>query len=576
MTNLKVIYVNEESNAAVLSTSYRRVQIVFFAILALLITLVLRLFDLSVFNSGEFQYKTNSGLENISIRGDITDRNGIVLASTIPTASAYIYPKHFTATDRSFALIAKSFNIDIKELKKRIANNQHFVWLKRDLSPKDQEKLHNLGILGVYFIKDQKRIYPHKSLFSHIVGLVDIDNHGISGLESSFNTYLQDDTKQELQTTLDAKVQYVVKQELENAIKQHGAKGGMAVVMDVHTGELLSSVSLPDFNPHSIDTTNTDAFFNKATLGTYEMGSVLKVLTLAIGIDSGMIGIDDSFDVSAPLKIGKYQIKDYRKGKGNILSVPEILMYSSNIGVGKIIQEIGVQKQKEYFKKFGLLSKINTEVPEISSSIYPSDYRWKELNAITMSYGHGISITSIHLIQAFSAIVNGGVFKKATLIKGNNDQISGKRILKQKTSSLMNKVLRLTAESGFAKRANVNEYLIGAKTGTAEKIINGKYDKKLNTAICVAAFPMNKPKYALLVAVDEPKRNEINYGFATGGMVAAPVVASIASRIAPILNVTPVDHTDPRIIKALYIKQKPIYKGYASITTKRNGVNRGN
>ena len=574
MTNLKVIYVNEESNAAVLSTSYRRVQIAFFTILALLITLVLRLFDLSVFNLGELQYKTSSYSKNISIRRDITDRNGIVLASTLPTASAYIYPKHFIATDHSFTLIAKNFNIDTKELKKRIANNQHFVWLKRDLSPKDQEKLHNLGILGVHFIKDQKRVYPHKNLFSHIVGLVDIDNRGISGLESSFNIYLQDDTKQELQTTLDAKVQYVVKQELENTIKQHEAKGGIAVVMDVRTGELLSSVSLPDFDPHSIDTTNTDTFFNKATLGVYEMGSVLKILTLAMGIDAGIISIDDSFDVSAPLKIGKYQIKDYGRRRGDILSVPEILMYSSNIGVGKIIQEVGVQKQKEYFKKFGMLSKINTEVPEISNPIYPVNYRWKELSAITMSYGHGISITPIHLIQAFSAIVNGGVFKKATLIKGNNEQISEKRILKQKTSSLMNKLLRLTAESGFAKRANVNEYLIGAKTGTAEKITNGKYNKKLNTALCIAAFPMNDPKYALLIAVDEPKRNEINHGFATGGMVAAPAVASIVSKIAPILNVTPVDHTNPRIIETLYIKQKPMYKGYANVTTKRHDINR--
>ena len=570
MTNLKVIYINDESSCAIINTSYRRVQIVFFTILALLIIFVLRLFDLSVFSSGEFQYKISTKSDNIRIRKDITDRNGIVLASTLPTASAYIYPKHFINPDQSFALINKNFDIDVKELKKRVASNQHFVWLKRDLSPKDQQKLHDLGILGVYFIKDQMRVYPHKNLFSHIVGLVDIDNNGVSGLESLFNTYLQDETKQELQTTLDARVQYIVKQELKNTIKKHEANGGIAIVMDVHTGELLSSVSLPDFDPHRIDTRNTDALFNKSTLGVYEMGSVLKPLTLAIGIDSGIIDMDDAFDVSVPLRIGKYQIKDYGRRRGDILSVPEILMYSSNIGVGKIIQEVGVQKQKEYFKKLGLLSKINTEVPEISNPIYPSDYRWKELNAITMSYGHGISITPIHLIQAFSAIVNGGLFKKATLIKGNNDQTSGKRILKQKTSSLINKFLRLTAESGFAKRANVNEYLIGAKTGTAEKVINGKYSKKLNTALCIAAFPMNDPKYAILVAVDEPKRNEINRGFATGGMVAAPAVADIVSKIASILNVAPVDHTDPKIIKALYIKQNPIYRGYASIATKKH------
>ena len=399
MKGPRIVYINEESDCTTLNTSHKRVKIAFFGILTLLVILVLRIFDLSIFSFSEFQYRKSSDSENITVRKDITDRNGIILASTLPTASAYIYPKHFIATDQSFGLIAENFDIDIKELKKRVANNKHFVWLKRHLTPKEQQKLHNLGILGVYFMKDQKRIYPHKNLFSHIVGLVDIDNHGISGLESSFNLHLHNETKQPLQTTLDAKVQYIVKQELKNTIHKHNAVGGAAIVMDVHTGELLSSISLPDFNPYSIDATNPDTLFNRSTLGTYEMGSVLKSLTLAIAIDSQKIDIDDSFDVSTPIKINKYQIKDYIRGKGDILSVPEVLMYSSNIGVTKMIQEVGIPKQKEYFKKLGLLSKIKAEVPEVSNSIYPSDYKWRELNSITMSYGHGISMTPIHFIQ---------------------------------------------------------------------------------------------------------------------------------------------------------------------------------
>ena len=568
MTNSRIIYITEESHCTVLNTSHRRVQVVFFTVLALLLILILRIFDLSVFSFGEFQHSTNLDSQNIRIRNNIVDRNGIILASTLPTASAYIYPKHFIPTDHSFALISKNLGIDIKELRERITNNKHFAWLKRHITPKEQQKLHDLGLLGVSFIKDQKRIYPHKNLFSHIVGLVDIDNNGISGLESSFDMYLQDDTKQALQTTLDAKVQYIVKQELKDAIKKNDAKGGVAIVMDIHTGELLSSVSLPDFNPYGIDAINTSMLFNKATLGVYEMGSVLKALTLAMAIDSEKIDVDDSFDVSTPLKIGKYKIKDYR-GKGGVLSVPEILMYSSNIGTAKMIQEVGIPKQKEYFKKLGLLSRINVEVPEISNPIYPSDYRWKELRSITMSYGHGISMTPIHLIQAFSAIVNGGLFRKVTLIKGKNDKIKGKKMFSPRTSFLISKILRLTAKSGSAKRANLNEYLIGAKTGTAEKIVNGRYDKNLNTTLCVASFPMNDPKYAILILVDEPKGNEINHGFTTGGMVAAPVISNIVPRIAPILNVAPVDHKDPKIIKALYINHKPMYKGYASATPKR-------
>ena len=422
--------------------------------------------------------------------------------------------------------------------------------------------MHNLGIPGIHFINDQKRIYPQKNLFSHIVGLVDIDNNGISGLESFFDDHLKNiSNTKDIQTSLDTRVQYIVKQELNDAIKLHDAIGGTAIVMDVNSGEIISSVSLPDFNPHDTKNVHNKKLFNQATLGVYEMGSVLKSLTLAIGIDSGGISLNDSFDVSTPIKIGNYSIGDYRGGKGGLLSVPEILMYSSNIGVSHIIQGVGITKQKEYFKKLGMLSKIHIEVPEKSSPLFPSDKRWKELRSITMSYGHGISMTPVHLIQTFSTIVNNGIFRKATIIK--NKEEHGKQIFKPSTSILMNKILRLSATKGFAKKANSDQYLVGAKTGTAEKIVNGKYHKKLNIALCVAAFPMNNPKYSILILVDEPKQNKINHGFATGGMIAAPIIHKIVTKIAPILGVAPINHDDPKITKALYVNYKPMYKRFA-------------
>jgi cell division protein FtsI (penicillin-binding protein 3) len=527
-----------------------------------LLTLILRIFDLSIFNYSDLQSITQNKNE-INIRNNIVDRNGIILASTLPTASAYIYPKHFTNSIQSLKSISRIIDINIDELNERLIKNKHFIWLKRHLTPLEQQALHNLGIPGIHFVDDQKRIYPHKNLFSHLVGLVDIDNNGISGLESSFNEHLKDPTKTDIQTSLDTRIQYIVKQELNNVVKLHDAIGGTAIVMDVNTGELISSVSLPDFNPYDTREISNKKLFNQATLGVYEMGSVLKALTLAIGIDSNEINLSDSFDVSTPIKIDTYKIKDYRGGKGGILSIPEILMYSSNIGVAHIIKEVGITKQKEYFKKLGMLTKINIEVPEKSNPIFPTDRRWKELRSITMSYGHGISMTPIHLIQTFAAIVNNGILRKATIIKDKNNESSGKQIFKPQTSSLMNKILRLSATKGFAKRANVDQYLVGAKTGTAEKIVNGKYSKKLNIALCAAAFPINDPKYAIVILVDEPKQNSINHGFATGGMVAAPVVSSIVSKIAPILDLAPIDHNDPKISKALYVDYKPMYKRFA-------------
>ncbi|WP_323732699.1 peptidoglycan D,D-transpeptidase FtsI family protein [Candidatus Bandiella euplotis] len=496
------------------------------------------------------------------MRNNIVDRNGIILASTLPTASAYINPTHFINPEESLSMIAREIDVNQKEIREKLRISKNFIWLKRHITPHEQQKLHNLGMPGVYFVKDQKRIYPHKNLFSHIIGLVDIDNNGISGIESSFNKSLQDPNEQAVQISLDSKIQYIVKQELENAITTHSAIGGTAIVMDVHTGELISIVSLPDFDPSNIGNINSKKLFNQATLGVYEMGSVLKPMTLAMALDSGKINIREHFDVSTPLKINHYQINDYR-GKGGFLSVPEVLMYSSNRGVVQMIRKVGVKKQKEYLKKLGLLSKISLEIPETSSPIYPSDARWKELSSATISFGHGISMTPVHLVQAFSAIVNKGIFRKATLIKGNNDEIEGRKVFSSNTSALMNKMLRRTAEDGSAKKASFNDYLVGAKTGTAEKIINGRYNKNLNIALCAGAFPINDPKYSILVLIDEPKPNKINFGFATGGQVSAPVISNIVSRIAPILNIAPIDTTDPKIIEALYIDYQPMYKRYA-------------
>ncbi|MFQ3307262.1 MAG: cell division protein FtsI (penicillin-binding protein 3) [Candidatus Midichloriaceae bacterium] len=554
MSDFEIIETTKESECELINENHRRIHIVFFTLLSILVILVLRVVDLSVLNFNDEYFNVDGVDVGPLHRKNIVDRNGIVIASSLPTLSAYIYPKHFVNDPQSFSLIAKELDINIEDIQKKIIKNKSFVWLKRHLKPKQQQKVHDLGIPGIYLINDTQRIYPHKSLFSHTLGLVNVDGVGISGMELYFDKYLTDsEDTSELQISLDSNIQHIVKNELEKTVKLHDAVGGTAIVMELATGEIISSVSLPDFDPHKVINVNDTQLFNQAAFGLYEMGSVFKVLTLAMALDLGKVNVNDAFDISKPIKINNFTISDYRGGKGGVLSVPEILMYSSNIGTAHMVKEVGIKKQKEYFKKFGFFSKTDVELPERSRALYPSDGRWKEINSITMSYGHGISMTPIHFMQAFSSVVNNGKFKKATYIKGANDNIESRQVIKESTSKIVNKILRLTTKSGFSKRANINEYVIGAKTGTSEKIVNGKYHKKLNIAICAAAFPINKPEYAILVLVDEPKPNKINYGFATGGMVAAPVISDIVSKIAPMLNVAPIDHTNSEFINTMHV-----------------------
>ena len=562
MSIARIVSINNESNCHIIKISHKRIQILFFCILVTIIFLIFKVLNLSIFSYRNFHLINKSSTE-IKMRKNIIDRNGIILASTIPTASAYINPKHLRDKE-SLKSIAKVVAINVDDLKTQITNKKHFIWLKRHITSKEQQMLHDFGVPGIYFIDDQKRIYPHRNLFSHIIGLVDTENHGISGIEASFNKDLINDSNNIdfIQTSLDTRVQYIVRQELNNTINLHNAVGGTALVMDVRTGEIISSVSLPDYNPHNIKNVKNHRFFNQTTLGVYEMGSILKVFTLAIGIDSGQINLDNVFDVSTPIQIHKHKIGDYKGGKGGMLSIPEILMYSSNIGVAKIIQKVGIKKQQDYFKKLGMFSKTKIEVPEKSYPIIPNIKMWKELRSITISYGHGIAMTPIHLMQSFATILNKGLFQQATLIKNANNNINREQVFNITTSKLMNKILRLSAIKGFAKRANVNQYLVGAKTGTAEKVINGKYNKRLNTALCIAAFPMDNPQYSVFVLIDEPQQNKINCGFATGGMVAAPVISNIITKIAPILKISTIDYNSAKIIKDLSIDYKPIYKQF--------------
>ena len=314
-------------------------------------------------------------------------------------------------------------------------------------------------------------------------------------------------------------------------------------MLDAQTGEILAMVSLPDFDANQAGTASPDERFNRATLGIYEMGSTFKVFNTAMALDSGRIHLADKFDTTKPIEIGRYTIHDFEP-MGRWLSVPEIFMLSSNIGAARMAMEMGTESQKSFLSKVGMLRPVSVELPELGRPMYPAE--WRPINTMTIAFGHGIAVSPLHVVSGVAAMVNGGIMRPATLIKRAPDEVSdGQQVISPKTSSLMRELLRLVVKAGTGKAADAPGYLVGGKTGTAEKTLARGYSTNARLASFVGAFPINAPRYIVLVMVDEPKPNAHSYGFATGGWVAAPVVSRIVQRMAPLLGMAPFPNDAP-------------------------------
>ena len=390
----------------------------------------------------------------------------------------------------------------------------------------------DLGLPGIHFQKDYKRIYIHGLLFSHIIGCTDIDCNGICGIEKEFNNKLiikgQEENK--LTLSLDLRLQNIIREELLNSIDKYKAKGGHAILMKTN-GEILAMVSLPDFDPNNLKKYSNSDMFNRNTLGVFEQGSILKVLTAAIALDSKSSKLGDIFDASTPLRIGKFQITDF-KGKGRPLTLVESIVYSSNIGCAKIAQNFGPQIQKQYFKKFGMLNKLNLEIPEIGAPILPKD--WNEVTCMTIGYGYGIAISPLQLLTTITSIVNDGIKVYPTILIRNNE-VKGERIISSKTSSLVRDLMRAVVLYGTGKKVNIEGTEVLCKTGTAYKRKGKKgYGNSANRAritTFVGGFPKDKPQYMLLVSLDEPQGIKETYNYATAGWNVVPTAKNIISKL---------------------------------------------
>ncbi|MDA8230498.1 MAG: penicillin-binding protein 2 [Magnetospirillum sp.] len=470
-------------------------------------------------------------------RADILDRNGVILATSLPTVSLYAKIHEIADPQEAAAkLVSVLPEMDKAEVVSRLSSDRQFVYLRRNLTPRQQYDVNALGIPGLYFEKGERRVYPHGNLVAHIVGMTDVDNKGIAGIEKRFDSALRT-SRQPLRMSLDVRLQTVVRNEVEQAVAEFSAIGGVGIVMDVNTAEVLAMVSLPDFDPNDPPPSSDTRMFNRATKGLYEMGSTFKLFNTAAALDFGSATINSSYDARGAFHFHDAVIHDYHP-ENRWLTVPEILIHSSNIGAAKMALEMGTPTQRAFLTKVGLLAPIPIELPEVGVPQIPNP--WREINTATIAYGHGISVTPLHLVTGVSALVNGGEYRPPTLLaRLPGEAIPGERIEKKKTSDDMRQLMRMVVTSGTGAKADVPGYLVGGKTGTAEKSVNGSYRKKAVLSSFIAAFPVNDPRYCVLVMVDEPQGTKESHGFITGGWVAAPAVARIIAQIAPLVGLQP-------------------------------------
>jgi cell division protein FtsI (penicillin-binding protein 3) len=515
--------------------------------------IALRLVDVTLVKpTGEARLAHGTTAEKVEVsRADIIDRNGALLATTLASPSLYANPKQILdAREATRKLVSVLPGLSEGEVYAKLTSDHSFVWLKRLLTPHEQFEVNRLGIPGFAFEREERRVYPDGNLIAHVVGYAGLDNKGLAGIERGFDDILKE-RKAPLQLSIDLRVQNILHEELSKAVQDFSAKGGTGIVMDVRTGEVLAMISLPDFDPNKSSTATPETTFNRATLGTYEMGSTFKTFTLAMALDAHTTTLAGSYDASHPLVVGRFVIHDYENFH-RWLTVPEIYEHSSNIGAARMAMDAGTDRLRDFLGRLGLLRAPTFEIPEIAAPLVPSP--WRDVNTMTIAFGHGISVSPLQLAIAGSAIVNGGVLHQATIVKPPEGYVpAGQQVMSASTSEDMRRLMRLVVAQGTGEYAAAPGYLVGGKTGTAEKVSGHSYAHKALLSSFLGAFPINNPRYLVLAIVDEPHGNAKSHGFATGGWTAAPVVGRTVQRMAPLLGIEPIDETTPEIRNALQI-----------------------
>ncbi len=480
-------------------------------------------------------------------RPNIVDRNGAVLATDLAIPSLYADPRKIVDIDEAVEMLTATIpDLNPGELRRKLTQDKSFTWIKRQISPEQRAQIHDLGLPAVGFRIERRRVYPMGRFAAHVLGYVDVDSRGLAGIEkylddrgALYTASLADPERRAAypaSLALDMRVQHALTEEIATAIPHFKAVGGAGLVLDAQTGEVLALVSLPDYNPNQPTGALEPIRLNKVTAGVFELGSVVKAVTFAMAFDTGTTDLNGRFDARFPLVVGRQTIHDYR-GQRRILSVPEIFTYSSNIGTARMALAVGVERHYAFLKKVGLFDRLRTEVPEAAQPLVPK--RWSRVNTITAAFGHGFAVQPLQGAAVIAAFLNGGKLIPPTFLKRDKEVAEGlaEQIVKPETSEKLRYLFRLNAIEGSAKKADVPGYRVGGKTGTAEKVVNGRYSHERRLTSFVGAFPMEEPRYVVLVMLDEPKPVEGTYGFATSGWNAVPTGGKIIERIAPILGV---------------------------------------
>ena len=528
-----------------LNIEFNRIAFIFFIFFVISIIYSIQLFHLG---SLKIEKETNSLIIKKNYRADIVDRNGNYLVKTVSSIDIGINPVEVIDKKKLLINLQLIFpNKNYVDISKKLKKNRYF-YLEKKISTDNYEKIMSLGDKAIKSEEKLTRIYPQKNLFSHIIGQIDDDNRGISGLEKSLDEQLKK-IKDPLQLTVDTDIQYLIREELIKFQLIFRSKGSTAILMNVNNGEILSMVSYPDFDLNKRETVSDVNFINRATKGVYELGSVFKTFTVTAGLEEGLIQTDTKFlDLEKRLKCGKSIISEYDKKIPSDLTVEQILIRSGNIGSVRIGQKLEINRLKLFLEKIGVLNKIDFDIEEVGE---PIPFRWGKCKLATVSFGHGITTTPLQLAKGYAIISNGGFEIKPSLIKKNLEiNQKRKRIIKEGISEQINAILRkiVSTKEGTAGLANIEGYEVGGKTGTAEKTTVGGYTGKAKVNTFASIFPTSKPKYVMIVLLDEPKTSkEYIYKYKnksgsykgtpynTAGWTSVEVAGKILQRIGPIL-----------------------------------------
>ena len=495
-------------------------------------------------------------------RGDIVDRDGQALARTIDAWTIGLHPAKLIGNKLDVArkLAELMPEKDAATYLQMMRSGRNFYYLRRRAPPGLVAAINALGEPGLALEREPDRLYPQTTLAAHVIGYTDIDGKGNAGIERAFDGQLRDPELRgkPIVLSISSKVQQALEHELGDAMTHFSAIGAAGVVMDIHTGEVLAMTSLPQLNPNAAGQGTPEARFNRATLGVYELGSTFKPFTVAMAMDRGIIkSMGQMYNCPQALHVAGRTINDTHPF-GRACSVAEIMKESSNIGTAQIADQIGPTRQKEFLRKMGFLDKVNVELKERGRTLTPGK-NWNQIETMTVGYGHGIAVTPLHLATGYATLFNGGVYRPATLLKVDRTHAAGQghRVFSEQTSYKMRALLRLVVMKGTGKKADAPGYRIGGKTGTAQKIIGGHYSNSVNVTSFAGVFPMDEPRYVIVVMLDEPKATPETFGFTTAGWNVAPVVSRTVSRIAPMLGVRPDRNREPNMAEVLpYVHEK--------------------